>query len=69
MGRDKRPQMRAVSSNACPNSRPRRLDEYESCDMDAMTAWGYCNDCWRNGRVPSPWAVAVDQAIARAVRP
>jgi hypothetical protein len=69
MTNNRTPQMRAISSNICPNAKPRALDEFSSCDPLAMTAWGYCTECWANVRVPAKWADQVDAQIAKEQRP
>jgi hypothetical protein len=65
MTNDRRPQLRAISSNLCPNARRRAITEFSSCDLTAMTTWGYCTECWEQGRVPALWAASVDKEIDR----
>jgi hypothetical protein len=69
MPNDRTPQMRAISRNTCPNAQPRELGEFSSCDMYAMTVWGYCSECWDQARVPARWAAQVDAHIAAGQRP
>lgn len=64
MSKDTAPQLRAISSNTCPNAKRRAMSDLSTCDLDAMTVWGYCNECWAEGRVPAAWAARVDRAIA-----
>jgi hypothetical protein len=66
---DRTPQMRAISRNTCPNAQRRALGELSMCDLDAMTVWGYCSECWQQGRVPARWAEQVDAHIAKGQRP
>jgi hypothetical protein len=63
MTKERAPQLRAISSNTCPNARRRSMAELSMCDLDAMTVWGYCSECWQQGRVPDAWARKVDRAI------
>jgi hypothetical protein len=69
MTNDRTPQMRAISSNTCPNAKPRGMDDFSACDLDAMTVWGYCTECWEHERVPAIWAAKVDVFIAKEQRP
>ena len=69
MTNDRTPQMRAISSNTCPNAKPRGMTDVSTCDLNAMTTWGYCTSCWESGRVSATWAAAVDRHIERAIRP
>lgn len=65
MTNSRTPQLRAISSNTCPNAEPRSLSDVATCDLAAMTTWGYCRECWDRGAVPARWADQVDGAIAR----
>lgn len=69
MTNDRTPQMRAISSNTCPNAKPRGMTDVSSCDLTAMTTWGWCNECWTEGRVPAQWAAKVDDLILMGQRP
>ena len=64
---DRMPQMRPLSTNVCPNARPRAITEYSCCDLYAMTTYGYCSECWNEGRVPAQWDHLVSSAIAANV--
>lgn len=58
------PQMRALSTNACPNSSPTWLsDPPGACPEYGLTSWGYCCPCWEAGLVPAVWAARVDASI------
>jgi len=61
------PQMRALSTNVCPNAQPRSIADLSMCDEWALTAWGYCLECYRQDRVPAQWLRGVDAEIVRLV--
>lgn len=65
MVNDNAPQLRVLSTNTCPNARRRPLADMSSCEPEALTTWGYCNECWTRGLVPASWATQVDQEIDR----
>ena len=52
---DQQPQLLPISTNVCPNYRPRRLSDLSTCDVWAFTTWGYCAECWQNDMVPASW--------------
>jgi len=59
-GRDKTPQMRLLSTNECPNSRPDWLTHPPACSEWSFTIFGYCQWCWDIGNVPETWAKRVE---------
>jgi hypothetical protein len=69
MTNDRTPQMRAISTNICPNAQPRSMTDVSACDLTAMTVWGYCTECWAESRVPGNWAAKVDARILTEQRP
>jgi hypothetical protein len=64
---DRIPQMRALSTNACPNSDPMWLTMEPGTCAPGLTTWGYCMSCWDAGLVPASWAQRVNEATE--VRP
>jgi hypothetical protein len=67
MTNDRAPQMTALSNNTCPNAKPRGIADLTTCDMNSLTTWGYCHECWDRGDVPAIWAAKVDQHIEKAM--
>jgi hypothetical protein len=65
---DKVPQLRALSTNACPNSSPTWLTDPVGACHPGLTTWGYCGVCWEAGLVPAVWAARVDAHIAAVPR-
>jgi hypothetical protein len=65
MTHDKLPQMRALSTNLCPNSRPRAITDPSMCDQWALTTWGWCSECYQEDRVPAAWLRAIEAETAR----
>lgn len=65
MVNDRAPQLRAISTNICPNAKRRALTDPSSCDPSALTTWGYCTECHESDRVPAGWAAQVDREITR----
>jgi hypothetical protein len=63
---DRIPQMRALSTNGCPNSSTTWLTDGPGACPPGLTTWGYCGTCWENGLVPGAWAERVEQAIGAA---
>lgn len=63
-GLDKTPQLRALSSNVCPNADPRYLLMLlPACCPYGPTAWGYCGACWESGSVPPVWGARVQRSL------
>lgn len=63
---DKVPQLRAMSTNDCPNIDPRYLTlPPPACMPDGLTTWGYCGGCWTGGYVPARWTARVEAEIER----
>jgi hypothetical protein len=60
---DRIPQMRALSTNGCPNSSTTWLTDPPGACPPGLTTWGYCGSCWEAGLVPGAWAQRVEQAI------
>lgn len=60
---DRIPQMRALSTNACPNSSPMWLTAPPGTCAPGLTTWGYCGQCWEAGLVPGAWADRVTATI------
>lgn len=65
MTTDQLPQLRALSTNVCPNAKPRAITDLSSCDEWSLTTWGYCGECWTAERVPIQWDYLVRRAIGR----
>jgi hypothetical protein len=68
MTTDRIPQMRVLSTNACPNSHPMWLTMEPGTCAPGLTTWGYCGQCWEAGRVPGAWAQRVNDAIEAVQR-
>ena len=63
-GVDKRPQLRALSTNHCPNAHPLYLSMAPpACSPTGLTTWGYCNQCWSNNHVLATWVARVQEAM------
>jgi len=65
---DRIPQMRLLSTNACPNSSPMWLTMDAATCPPGPTTWGYCFICWEVGLVPDVWAQRVHDATEVAPR-
>jgi hypothetical protein len=62
--RSRTPQMRALSTNACPNMSATWLtDPPGHCPPHGLTSWGYCGPCWEANAVPAVWAARVLAAL------
>lgn len=65
---DRIPQMRAMSTNGCPNSSVTWLTDPPGKCAPGLTSWGYCGQCWADGQVPGAWAQRVEDKIAETSR-
>jgi hypothetical protein len=66
---DRIPQMRALSTNACPNSHPLWLTMGPDTCPPGLTTWGYCEQCYTAGLVPAAWVERVEQCITERLKP
>ena len=66
---DQTPRLDPVSTNQCPNALRGYSDMYGTCDIYALTSWGYCTPCWSADRVPGRWAQRVSREMERRVAP